>query len=1205
MTARTTTRWIQWLLGAAALAALVLVVGHQSEERAFVTQLEQAEPAWLLWAFALQAATYAAQAEVWRIVLHRAGSPIRFGLAYRLGLAKLFVDQALPSLGVSGTVLVTQALEARGHPRPAVMAAVATDIASYWAAYILTLAGALAILVSEGHATSLVLAVATLFIVFGTSLGVAVLAVSGRDPGRLARRVLEVPAVGRAIDLLRQADPRLARDPALLAGATTLQAVIALLDAATVWVLIRALGAHAEPSAVFASFMIASLLRTIGFMPGGLGTFEAASVATLALVGVPGAVGLSATLLFRGLSFWLPMIPGLALSRRLTGATHAAEPDHAAARRRGRVPEELLRAASLPEGQALAALDSGHDGLTSAEAQRRLERFGPNQVTPRPEWNVVRELAAKFMTPLNFLLLLLASTSLVVGDRQAALIIASMVVLSVSLGFMQEHRSNRAAERLRAMVHTTAAVKRGPGEQAGGATGTTPERGRGWSELPIHLLVPGDVIHLSAGDMVPADTRLLTSKDLFVNQSALTGESMPVEKQADAAPVQPSDPLLLPNVCYMGTNVVSGTATAVVVLTGRRTYFGQLAALVSGEREPTDFDRGVNGVAWLMIRFIAVMAPLVFVINGLTKGQWVEALLFAVAVAVGLTPEMLPMIVTVNLGKGAIAMSRKRVIVKRLNSIQNLGAMDVLCTDKTGTLTQDRIVLERHIDVLGAPSDEVLLFAYLNSLHQSGLKNLLDVAILQHEDVTRLQDEAHDYEKLDEVPFDFARRRMSVAVQGRGRRMLICKGAVEEVVAVSRSGRAGNATFELDDTHLQQLRETSRRLNEEGFRVIALGCRDLPPGQLTCSVADESGLTLLGYVAFLDPPKESAGAAIAALRRQGVAVKILTGDNEIVSRKICRDVGLKVDEVAVGPDLQGLAPEALADVAQRATLFAKLTPSQKADLIGALRGRGHVVGFLGDGINDGPALKSADVGISVDSAVDVARETADIILLEKSLLVLGDGVREGRRVFGNILKYIRMGASSNFGNMFSVVGASAWLPFLPMAPVQVLTNNLLYDFSQAAIPTDDVDEEFLETPRRWEIGSIGRFMLAVGPISSIFDYATYCVMYFAFGAKTLAQASLFQTGWFVESLLSQTLIIHVIRTSRIPFVQSRASRPLTMTTVAICAFGAWLPYSPLAPMMGFTPLPVAYWPVLAGILACYLTLTYFVKSWLHRRFGFV
>jgi Mg2+-importing ATPase len=1213
-----------WLVGAAAVAAVVLVASHAAQERAFVELLEKARPAWLLWAFALQAATYVAQAEIWRIVLHRAGASVPFPFACRLSLTKLFVDQAIPSMGVSGAVVVARALEQRGVPRPIVMSSVAVDTASFYIAYVIDLAIALALMTAEGHASPLIVTVAALFFAYGSALTAAVWSLSGRASGRSAATLLKVPGVRRIVGMLQQASPRLAHDPILLMRATFLQMVIAALDAATVWVLILSLGATASPAAVFASFMIASVLRSIGLLPGGLGTFEAASVGALTLAGVPVAVGLSATLLFRGLSFWLPMLPGLAFSRTLaggdvqSGATggaaespqgargfwphrHPAAAGHGA--RRAGVPAELVRLAALPDERVLEDLGVKRSGLTSEEADRRRSELGPNEVAQRDRYSVMRALLEKFSTPLNFLLLLLAGTSLLIGDRDAAAIIAVMVVLSVSLAFLQEHRSTRAAEKLQAMVHTTASVRRRANGAAPGNGANPSEDEAPWTELPIHLLVPGDIVHLSAGDMVPADVRLITAKTLYVNQSSLTGESLPAEKSAEPQGPGPTDALQLRNVCFMGTNVVSGTATAVVVLTGSHAYFGGLAASIAGERATTDFDRGVNSVAWLMIRFIAVLAPLVFLINGLTKGNWIEALLFAVAVAVGLTPEMLPMLVTVNLGKGALAMSRKRVIVKRLNSIQNLGAMDVLCTDKTGTLTQDRIIVERHVDLLGNESDDVLLYAYLNSHYQSGLKNLLDVAILQHADAERLQAIARDYRKLDEVPFDFGRRRMSVAVANGSRRLLICKGAVEEVFAVSTLGQTAGETFALDASHLAQLQHTHDQLNEDGFRVIAIACRELPAGQAGCGIEDEAGLTLLGYIAFLDPPKDSAAQAIAELGRHGVTVKILTGDNGVVTRKVCRDVGLAVENVVLGSDLEGKSTGEIGEMAERSTVFAKLSPSQKADVIQALQGRGHVVGFLGDGINDGPALKTADVGISVDSAVDIAKETADIILLEKSLLVLDEGVLEGRKVFGNILKYIRMGASSNFGNMFSVIGASAWLPFLPMAPVQVLANNLLYDFSQSAIPTDHVDEEFLASPRRWEIRNIGRFMLWIGPISSLFDYVTYCVMYFVFGATTPGQAALFQTGWFVESLLSQTLIIHVIRTFRVPFVESRASLPLIATTLAICGIGLWLPFSPLAPLLGLVRLPASYWWILALILGSYLTLTHFVKAWLHRRFG--
>jgi Mg2+-importing ATPase len=878
-----------------------------------------------------------------------------------------------------------------------------------------------------------------------------------------------------------------------------------------------------------------------------------------------------------------------------------ARSDHPTTTARGGVPAELRSIAQLSADAALTRLESAPSGLTEADVENRRARFGPNQVAHERERGILVQLLERLANPLNVLLLTLAVVSMLIGDRQAATIIIAMVVLSVSLAFFQEHRSSRAAAKLQAMVHTTATVRRSPGTEA--PAPAAPAGESPWIEVPVHELVPGDVIHLSAGDLVPADVRLLSAKDLHVNQAALTGEAMPVEKSATALPPDAPASAPLANICFMGTSVLIGTATAVVTLTGPHAYFGGLANLIAGARMPTDFDRGVTRFAWLMIRFIAVMAPLVFVINGLTKGNWIEALLFAVAIAVGLTPEMLPMIVTVNLGKGAIAMSRKKVIVKRLNAIQNFGAMDVLCTDKTGTLTQDRVILQKHVDLLGNDSDEVLLYAYLNSHHQSGLKSLLDVAILAHEDCQRLAAIAEAYEKFDEVPFDFERRRMSVAVVRDGRRLLICKGAVEEVFAVSTRGQSGGETFELDDSHLAALRTTSAELNEDGFRVIAIAFRELPGEQRTCSVADERGLTLLGYVAFLDPPKESAREAIEALRAHGVAVKILTGDNEIVTRKICRDVGLAADDIRLGFELERLSADEFQGAVESATVFAKLTPLQKAEVIRALQARGHVVGFLGDGINDGPALRAADVGVSVDSAVDVAKETADIILLEKSLLVLDEGVIEGRKVFGNIIKYIRMGASSNFGNMFSVIGASAWLPFLPMAPVQVLTNNLLYDFSQTAIPTDRVDEEYLVRPRRWEIRNIGRYMLFIGPISSLFDYATYCLMYFGLGATNPATARLFQTGWFVESLLSQTLIIHVIRTRRVPFIESRASTPLILTSLAICATGLWLPVSPLAGALGFVPLPALYWPALLAMLLGYLALTHVMKTWFHRRFG--
>ena len=652
----------------------------------------------------------------------------------------------------------------------------------------------------------------------------------------------------------------------------------------------------------------------------------------------------------------------------------------------------------------------------------------------------------------------------------------------------------------------------------------------------------------------------------------------------------------------MGANVVSGYGTGLIIRTGAQTFFGQLADEIAGRHIPTAFDKGINRFTWLMLRFIIVMGPLVFIINGVTKHDWLEALLFAVAVAVGLTPEMLPMIVTVNLAKGASAMARDKVIVKRLNAIQNFGAMDVLCTDKTGTLTQDRIILKKHLDIRGEESDRVLQFAYLNSHFQSGLRNLLDVAVLEHVDIHKLLGIDSGYSKIDEIPFDFNRRRLSVVVaHGQERHLLICKGAVEEIFAVSTKYELDDTKGPLDASHFATAKLETVALNEDGFRVVAVAYKQIANRQSAYTVADESNLTLLGYIAFLDPPKDSAREAISALADKGVKVKILTGDNEIITRKICREVGIEVGDIVLGSQIEQLDETELFNSVDDVTVFAKLTPAQKERIVRALHRKGRVVGFLGDGINDSPALKAADVGISVDTAVDIAKESADIILLEKSLLVLQDGVIEGRKIFGNITKYIKMGASSNFGNMFSVLGASLFLPFLPMAPIQVLTNNLLYDFSQTTIPTDNVDAEYLATPRRWDISNIFKFMVFIGPISSIFDYTTYAAMLYIFDAWS--KPSLFQTGWFVESLLTQTLIIHIIRTARIPFIESRASPALIATTIIISIVAISLPFTWIGGALGFTPLPWLYWPIVTAIVIGYALLTHLTKVWFVRRWG--
>ena len=848
------------------------------------------------------------------------------------------------------------------------------------------------------------------------------------------------------------------------------------------------------------------------------------------------------------------------------------------------VSSAVLEAARKEGDDLLRSLRTSLGGLTQVEAEERARATGPNEVAQERKQGWVVRILKIIRNPLVILLTILSAVSFLTGDARAGSVMMGMVALSVGLRFWQEARADTAAEKLKAMIHVTATVVR-----EGAAR-----------EIPLRDLVPGDIIRLAAGDMIPGDVRLLSSKDLFVSQGSLTGESLPVEKFQDPETKEESSPTELKNTCFMGTSVESGTATAVVVTTGVQTYLGGMAHSITGERALTSFDQGLNRFTWLMMQFMAVMVPLVFLINGFTKHDWKGAFFFALAVAVGLTPEMLPMIVSVCLSNGALAMSRKKVIVKRLNSIQNFGGMDVLCTDKTGTLTEDRVVLMRHCNVAGRETDEVLLDGYLISYFQTGLRNLLDRAILESSGFHQ-KAAVEKYKKLDEIPFDFTRRMMSVLVEdAQGKAILLTKGAPEEVFHHCSHFELDGKLSAMDPDLIVGLKQEYESLSNDGFRVLAVATKELP-GKHICAKNDERELVLRGYVAFLDPPKDTAPRALAALLKHGVAVKILTGDNPLISRKVCRDVGLLADPMLLGGDVEKMSDSELAEAAEKAALFARLSPAHKERVIRVLRGKGHVVGFMGDGINDAPALRAADVGISVDTATDIAKESADLILLEKDLMVLDGGVVEGRKVFANIVKYIRMGASSNFGNMFSVLGASAFLPFLPMAPIQVLTNNLLYDFSQVPIPADAVDEEQVTKPRPWNIGEIKRFILFIGPISSIFDYTTFFVMLSIFNCWDPSRASLFQTGWFVESLMTQTLIIHVIRTNKIPFLQSRASWALTATTLSIMVVGVWLPYSPLASALGFTHLPRMYWPILMLTLLGYVCLTQIIKVWLLRK----
>ncbi len=884
-------------------------------------------------------------------------------------------------------------------------------------------------------------------------------------------------------------------------------------------------------------------------------------------------------------------------------AVGKAMPDQIAARH--------LAMSKMPIGTLLQQMDAHADGLNEVEAEERLARVGLNEVEHEKPLRWWMHLWLCYRNPFNVLLTVLAVISYFTEDIKATVVIGAMVLISTALRFVQERRSNNAADNLKKMVSNTATVLRrdfakdaaGTAFQYYGVQLHPHEATR--IELPIQKLVPGDLVALSAGDMIPADLRLISAKDLFISQAMLTGESMPVEKFVEQRDEGVNNPLALDNLCFMATNVVSGTATAVVIATGNQSYFGALAERVTAaDTTPTQFQMGINKVSWVLIRFMFVMAPLVLLLNGFTKGNWLEAALFALSVAVGLTPEMLPMIVTSTLARGAISLSRKKVIVKRLDAIQNFGAMDVLCTDKTGTLTQDKIVLERHTDAFGAVCNEVLEMAYLNSYYQTGLKNLLDVAVLEHGELPATLGLAKNYRKVDEIPFDFSRRRMSVVVSEReDHHELICKGALEEMLAVCTRVRHGDKIEPLNAALMTQILNVTASLNQEGLRVVAVAYKEMPPLSDNYSVADESDLTLVGYVAFLDPPKESTAPALKALKSSGIDVKVLTGDNERVTLKVCKEVGLSVQCFLLGSQLDEMDDAQLLAVVETTTVFAKLTPTHKERIVRLLRDKGHVVGFMGDGINDAPALRAADIGISVDSAVDIAKEAADIILLEKSLMVLEQGIIEGRKTFANMLKYIHMTASSNFGNVFSVLVASAFLPFLPMLPLHLLVQNLLYDVSQITIPFDNVDEESLQKPQKWDPNGLGRFMLFFGPISSVFDIVTFSLMWFVFSANTVDHQTLFQSGWFVEGLLSQTLIIHMLRTRKVPFLQSRAAWPLLMMTVMIAAVGIFLPMGPLAAYFKLQALPMMYFPFLIVILLCYIGLTQAMKGFFARRYG--
>ncbi len=870
-------------------------------------------------------------------------------------------------------------------------------------------------------------------------------------------------------------------------------------------------------------------------------------------------------------------------------------------------------------------LHTNLQGLNEEAVIKSRNRYGSNKVTKEKKKSLTQRLAESFINPFTAILFCLAVVSIVTDmvfpklsmfgsapedfDPLTVIIILTMVVISGTLRFVQESRSGDAAEKLLAMITTTCTVTRKDEIKV---------------EIPLDEVVVGDLVHLSAGDMIPADVRIIDAKDLFVSQSSLTGESDPIEKTATTC-TERETITEYTNIAFMGSNVISGSAMGVVVAVGDRTLFGLMASEIAKEPVETSFSKGVNAVSWVLIRFMMIMVPLVFIINGLTKGDWLSAFLFGISIAVGLTPEMLPMIVTTCLAKGAVSMSKKQTIVKNLNSIQNFGAIDILCTDKTGTLTQDRVVLEYHLNVNGEEDNRVLRHAYLNSYFQTGYKNLMDIAIIQKTEEAEaadrtLLDLSENYEKVDEIPFDFKRRRLSTVVKDKqGKTQMVTKGAVEEMLSICDYVECDGKVSPISDELRNKIYNTVDDLNEKGFRVLAIAQKSNPSPVGSFGVDDECEMVLIGYLAFLDPPKESTADAINALKNHGVNVKILTGDNDKVTRTICSQVGLDVKYLLLGSDIEAMNEEELSKACEKTDIFAKLTPDQKARIVTVLRNNGHTVGFMGDGINDAAAMKSADIGISVDTAVDIAKESADIILLEKDLMVLEEGIIEGRKTYANMIKYIKMTASSNFGNMFSVLAASALLPFLPMMSVHLVFLNLIYDLSCTAIPWDNVDEEFIAIPRKWDASSVGSFMIWIGPTSSIFDFTTYIFMYFVFcpifvshgvlyndlpsvytgielARMQFAYIAMFQAGWFVESMWSQTLVIHMIRTPKLPFIQSRASLPVTLLTCSGILLLTIIPFTGFGTALGFVPLPLSYFAYLIPCILLYMVLATSLKK---------
>ncbi|WP_205520268.1 magnesium-translocating P-type ATPase [Pyxidicoccus caerfyrddinensis] len=1124
--------WRKWGFGLALLAAVIVVVARASEEREFARLLKESAPAWLLVAALLQAATYLSQSAVWLAVLRRTRFRVPLGALYSLSFAKLFIDQALPSAGISGAALIVHGLERRGVGRGPVMACVVVETMTNYTAQILALLVALGLADFLGEARTLVWMATGVLVALSGALIAFLLSLSrGTRTDRPPRGFARIPGARTLLRAISEAPPGLAHSPRVLTEATGFNFVIHLLDAATLWALLRSIGVDAAPTGVFTAFMLSTLARTLGVVPGGLGTFEAASTGTLALMGVPLAAAFSATVLFRGFSFYLPLVPGLLLSRGELREQREADRGPAIERYWALSPQALLD-----------ALRTTPDGLTVEEAARRRELYGDNALEEARRPSRLRVVWLQLKSPLVLLLVVAAVISAFTGDWTDAVIVLAIVLGSVLLGYSREYKAQATIARLRERI----------------ALGVKVLRGGHASTVPLADVVPGDVVLLSAGSMVPADARVLEATDLFVSQAVLTGESFPVEKRPGVA--APEAALAERDNCvFRGTHVRNGQGRCLVVATGRSTAFGGIAGRLALRAPETEFDRGLRQFGYVLLTTMVVMVLVVVAANVLLNRPPVETLLFSLALAVGLSPELLPAILNVNLSAGSQAMAARGVLVRRLSAIENLGSMDVLCTDKTGTLTEGVVSLEGAYDASGARSEDVLALASLNAGLQAGVSNPLDEAILR---ARQLAPGAAD--KLGEIPYDFVRKRLSVIVRRGDDVRLVTKGAFTQVLE-SCTRMTDGAPL---DTQLRA--ELQRRVDAwgaQGIRILALAVRPIEPRERYAR-EDEHALTFVGFLAFSDQAKEGAREAILELSRMGVDIKLITGDSRRVAEHVAREVGLGTTRVLTGAQLHQLSDEALWHQAERAELFVEVDPTQKERIILALKKQGHVVGFLGDGVNDAPAMHAADASISVERAADVAREAADFVLLQRHLDVVRRGIDEGRRTFANTLKYILTTTSANLGNMVSMAAASLFLPFLPLLAGQILLNNFLSDIPAVGLAGDSVDPELMERPRRWNMRLIGRFMVAFGLLSAVFDFLTFGALLRFFRASP----ELFRTGWFIESLLTELVIALVVRTRR-PFYRSRPGTLLLVTTAAVIALTFLLPFLPFAGALGFVRPP--------------------------------